>query len=266
VVNLHGHSALIIGGGGGLGAATARALAESGANVALVGRTEEQLATLAKAVRSLGRQATYVVADVAHASAVREAVASARERLGPISLLINAAATTTPIGRIAALDPEEWTHSLAVNLHGPFYAIRAVLPEMLEYGSGRILNVSAGAVITPHTGLAAYGTAKAGINHLTRSLALELDGTGVIAVSINPGTMDTPMQDHLRTLPVPDADPFRACHAKGWLRPPEEAAAVLCWLCGPDGAEFAGQFISLASSSIRERVGLPDLPEELRKP
>jgi NAD(P)-dependent dehydrogenase (short-subunit alcohol dehydrogenase family) len=189
-----------------------------------------------------------------------------RTTLGPITLLINSAAISTPIGRVAELDPEAWTHNLAVNLNGPFYAIRAVVPEMLERGYGRILTISSGAAITPEVGLVAYSTAKAGINHLTRGLQAELEGTNVIAIGLSPGVMDTPMQAHLRSVPVPETDRFRGFQAKGWLRPPEEAAAALCWLCGPDGAEFAGQCVSLASSAIRQRVGLPNLPEEVRKP
>jgi NAD(P)-dependent dehydrogenase (short-subunit alcohol dehydrogenase family) len=112
----------------------------------------------------------------------------------------------------------------------------------------------------------AYSTAKAGINHLTSGLQAELAGTNVIAMSLSPGLMDTPMQAQVRSLPVAETELFRVFQAKGWLRPPEEAAAVVCWLCGPDGAEYAGQCVSLASSAIRQRVGLPDLPEEMRKP
>jgi NAD(P)-dependent dehydrogenase (short-subunit alcohol dehydrogenase family) len=266
MANLHGQIALVTGGGSGLGAATARALADSGADVAIVGLTEEKLATVADDIARRGRRGTYAVADIARSDEIREAVAHVRATLGPITLLINSAAISTPIGRVAELDPEEWTHSLAVNLNGPFYAIRAVVPEMLEQGYGRILTVSSGAAVTPEVGLVAYSTAKAGVNHLTSGLQAELAGTNVIAIGLSPGVMDTPMQAHLRSLPVAETDRFRDFQAKGWLRPAEEAAAVLCWLCGPDGAEYAGQCVSLASSAIRQRVGLPDLPEEVRKP
>jgi NAD(P)-dependent dehydrogenase (short-subunit alcohol dehydrogenase family) len=149
MANLHGQIALVTGGGSGLGAATARALADSGADVALVGLTEEKLATVADDIVRRGRRGTYVVADIARWDEICAAVAHVRATLGSITLLINSAAISTPIGRIADLDPEAWTHSLAVNLNGPFFAIRAVVPQMLAHGYGRILTISSGAAITP---------------------------------------------------------------------------------------------------------------------
>ena len=263
---LDGKVALVTGGGRGLGAATALALAAEGADIALLGRTEQPLAEVAEQVRATGRKAEYALADTARWEQVDAAVGQLGAALGSVDVLVNNAAVALPVGRVAALDPAEWEYNLAVNLNGPFHCARAVLPGMLERKWGRILNVSSGSAVGASPGLAAYSAAKAGLNHFTLLLASELVGTGVVPVCISPGTMDTEMQAQARAMELPETDMFRNFQAQGWLRPPEEAAALLRWLCGPDAGEFAGQFVSISSSAIRARVGLPDLPEVLRRP
>ena len=263
---LDGRVALVTGGGRGLGAATALALAEAGADIAVLGRSEAPLAAIAEQVRARGRRAAYALADTADWSQVRAAVAQLTAALGPIAILINNAAVAGPVARVADLDPAAWQRNLPVNLNGPFHCVRATLPGMLERGWGRILNVSSGSAVGAAPGLAAYSAAKAGLNHFTQILAAELAGTGVVPVCISPGTMDTDMQAEARAIPLPETDMFRNFQAQGWLRPPEEAAQLLRWLCGPDAAEFAGQFVGIGSTAIRARVGLPDLPEAMRRP
>ncbi|HEY7831923.1 MAG TPA: SDR family NAD(P)-dependent oxidoreductase [Ktedonobacterales bacterium] len=263
---LDGRVALVTGGGRGLGAATALALAEAGADVAVVGRTEAPLAEVAERVRALGRRAAYAVADMAQWKLVRAAVSQVETALGPIAILVNNAAVAGPIARVADLDPAAWDHNLAINLNGPFYAVHATLSGMLARGWGRILNVSSGSAVNAAPGMAAYSAAKAGLNHFTRILAAELEGTGVVPVCIGPGTMDTEMQAEARAVPIPESEMFRTFQRQGMLRPPSESAALLCWLCGPDAAEFAGEFISVFSSAIRARVGLAELPEPMRRP
>ncbi len=266
MVGLQGQVALITGGGRGLGAATTLALAQAGADVALVGRTAAALDEVAAQVTVLGRRAQVVAADVAEWEAMREVVAQSETALGPITILINNAAVGEPVGQVATLDPAAWAYNLMVNLDGPFYAMRAVLPGMLARGWGRIINVSSGAAVGASPGLAAYSAAKAGLLHLTRVLAAEVQGSGVVPLSFAPGIMDTQMQTDMRANPLPEAETFRQYHAQGWLRPPAEAAACIAWLCGPDGAAFAGEFVNVHSSALRARVGLPELPEALRRP
>lgn len=263
---LDGRVALVTGGGRGLGAATALALAKAGADVAVLGRTEAPLADVAERARASGRKSFFAVADTAVWEQVSAAVEQVTAALGPISILVNNAAVAGPVGRVAELDPAGWDHNLAVNLNGPFYVVRATLPGMLEQGWGRILNVSSGSAVGAAAGMAAYSAAKAGLNHFTRILAAELDGTGVVPICVSPGTMDTDMQAEARAIPLPETEMFRHFQRQGMLRPPEESAALLCWLCGPDAAEFAGEFVGVFSSAIRERVGLPELPEALRRP
>lgn len=259
IPDLYGRVALVTGGGRGLGAATALALAEAGADVALLGRSEAHLENVAGAIRQRGRHAAWTVADVADWRAVNDAVAEISEALGPIDILINNAAVEGVTARLETLGPEEWTAELAINLNGPFYCSRATATAMRERGWGRILNVTSGAATSPIAGKGAYSVAKAGLNLLAQALAQELDGSGVTVIAVSPGMLDTEMQERLRNSPASDMELFRRAHSAGWLRPPEEAAALLRWLCGPDGSAYAGQVVSVHTPEIRARVGLPAL-------
>lgn len=264
--DLDGRVALVTGGGRGLGAAVALALAEAGADIAVLGRNAETLDTIGQGVAERGRHSVSVVADTSSWEQVRAAVAEVEQALGPISILVNNAGVISAMGRIAEVDPAAWAYDLAVDLNGPFNCVRAVMAGMARRGWGRILNVTSGAATQPMRGAAAYSVAKAGLNFFTRILATELEGTNVIPIAVNPGMLDTDMQVGLRASPTPDTDFFREAHANGWLRSASEPAALLRWLCGPDGEAFAGQVVSVGDAEIRARVGLPPAPGAPRRP
>lgn len=259
MADLAGHVALVTGGSRGLGAATALALAEAGADVAVMGRSAAALDEVRRAIGARGRRSLVAVGDVAQWEQTRAAVAEVERGLGPISILVNNAGRVTISGPVTQTDPATWADELAVDLNGPFYCVRATLEGMTRRGWGRILNVTSGAGAQPIAGAAAYSVAKAGLNYLTRILAIELAETGVVPIAVSPGMLDTQMQASIRATPTAEADYFREAHAQGRLRPVEEPAALIRWLCGPEGAAFAGQVASVNSPEIRERVGLPAL-------
>jgi NAD(P)-dependent dehydrogenase (short-subunit alcohol dehydrogenase family) len=235
------------------------ALADAGADVALIGRSEAHLEYVAGAIRQRGRYAAWTAADVADWDAVSDAVAEINDSLGSIDILINNAAVEGVTARLETLDSEEWAAELAINLNGPFYCVRAVAPAMRARGWGRILNVTSGAGTKPVASKAAYSVAKAGLNMLTQALASELNGSGVAVIAVSPGMLDTEMQERMRNTAASDMEMFRRAYSSGWLRPPEEAAALLRWLCGPEGEAYAGQIVSVNTPEIRARAGLPAL-------
>jgi NAD(P)-dependent dehydrogenase (short-subunit alcohol dehydrogenase family) len=184
--------ALVTGAASGIGAATARRLAREGARVALVDRDGDGAAAIA---RELGAPALALACDVASSAAVSEAVRAAEAALGPIDVLANVAGIGDPGGMpIERLEDALFASVIAVNLAGPFYFCRALLPGMAERGRGAVVNVSslAGRTKSALGGLA-YTASKSGLLGLTRHLAFDYGPRGVRVNAICPGAVDTPM-------------------------------------------------------------------------
>ncbi len=199
--NFTGKVALVTGGGRGIGRATALALAQLGANVALAARSAGEIEEVAAMIRTNGRKALAVSTDLADSSAPDALVSAVEQGLGPVNVLVNVAGLSGPFGAAWEVDPAEWERTLHVNLVVPFLLMHRVVPDMLQRGWGRIVNVSSGGAQIPFTRQGAYSTSKAGLDMLTRQFAAELAGTGVAVTAIYPGLVDTPAAAHFRTLP-----------------------------------------------------------------
>jgi len=188
---LAGQVALITGGGRGIGAETAKQLAQRGATVALVARTQAQLEDTVAQIRAAGGKAHWFVADVSDEGALREAVQGALGITGNIDILVNNAGFIQSVGAIESSDPAEWWRTLEGNLKGLYLTTRLVLPSMLEQGRGQIVNVLSVAGARAFAGLSAYSCAKAAGLMFTRVLAKEVRKRGVRVMAILPGAVDT---------------------------------------------------------------------------
>ena len=187
---LRGRIGLVTGGSSGLGRATALALAEAGADVAVLARGSADLRRTAEQIRTRGVRAVAVVVDLADAGGIEQAVSQVHAELGRVDVLVNAAGTDVP-GPVAELDVAAWDRVLAVNLRASFLLAQAVWPDMRENGGGTIVNVSSVAGRRGWANAAAYCAAKFGLTGFTQALAAEGRPHGIRACVLYPGAMDT---------------------------------------------------------------------------
>jgi len=229
-MKLSGAAAIVTGAGRGLGAEVARDLARRGARVVLVARTASELGEVVASIRASGGEAHALVFDVSRKDHVVPLVQAASELVGPAELLVMCASTLGPLPMPLLFDTEceDLGHVLETNLVGPFRLAKAVGTGMLVRGGGALVFVSSDAAITPYPGWGAYGVSKAAQDHLAATLAVELEGSDVRVLTVDPGEMDTRM--HADALP--DAD-------RATLLRPAAVARVLVDAVGastlPDG-------------------------------
>lgn len=208
--SLKGKNALVTGAGKGIGRAIAIALAAEGVNVALMARTTAQLEQVAGEVKAKGVKAAVVTADVTDINAVNKAVDEARAQLGAIDILINNAGVGA-FGKFLELEPEKWESIIKVNLLGPYYVTRAVLPEMIERQTGDIVNISstAGQKGAPVT--SAYSASKFGLIGMSESLMQEVRKHNIRVSTLTPSTVATDMAIDLK---LTDGNPERVMQAE----------------------------------------------------
>ena len=192
---LEGQAVLVTGGGRGIGKAIALAFAARGARLTLASRTDSELQETSQEITTKSATEVHtVVADVSSRNEIRSMVESSLETYGSIDVLVNNAGNLGPVGRLWNNDPDAWERTIAVHLFGTFYGCRAVLPHMLERGTGRIVNLAG--VGSPN--LTAYDAAKSAIVNLTENLALELANTAITVNAMSPGSIHTRMWEENR--------------------------------------------------------------------
>jgi NAD(P)-dependent dehydrogenase (short-subunit alcohol dehydrogenase family) len=188
--------------------------------------------------------------DVADEDSVASCFEKTRAGLGEVTILVNNAGTPGVPLPVAATQPEDWRRVLEVNLTGAFLCAREALPGMVSHNWGRIVNVSSAAARHPLAGMAAYGASKAALDQLTRVLALEGEPYNIAVTGVYPGVIDTRMQEESRGF-GPDLigkqlhRMFHGYRDFGMLRPPEEPAELISYLCTPAAQRLSGHIIRL---------------------
>ena len=250
MTDLAGKAVLITGASRGIGAAAARAFAASGAKVALLARSRDEIADLTTEIGE--DRAIAIPCDVSRYWEVAAAVDATVQAFGRLDVVVNNAGVIAPIAPLSDADPEAWMKTIEINLGGIYHGVRAALPALLEGGGGTILNISSGAASSPLEGWSAYCASKAGAAMLTLCLDTEYRDRGIRAMGLSPGTVATDMQVKIKESGVgPVAQLDWSDHI-----PPDWPARALVWMCGDDADDLIGTEVRLRDEGIRRRVGL----------
>lgn len=253
---LSGTVALVTGASTGIGRAVAEGLAVRGAAVAGIARGGERLAAaLAEIADATGARVLAMPADVTDRGAVDRAVARVGAGLGPIDLLVNGAGlidrAEVPLW---AADPEQWWQVVESHVRGAFLTSRAVVPQMVARGTGRLVNLASGSGLRVKPDYSAYSVAKSGLMRITEALAASLQGTGVSVFDLAPGTVETGMT---RAMPMWQGH-------RAWTDPQR----VVEWVCAiAEGRldRWSGRFLHAAADDLATMSGVTALDDDARR-
>lgn len=225
-------NAVVTGGGSGIGQAVAARLTKDGMKVATIDLNPSD------------HDAAFI-ADVTDRAQVDEALTAIRKQFGPVTVLVNAAGLDS-FKRFTDITFDDWQRVIDVNLNGIFHCVQAVLPDMIEAGWGRIINISSSSTHSGQPFMAAYVAAKSAVNGLTKSLALEYGPKGITVNAVPPGFIDTPM--------------LRTAESRGFLGDvqqniertpvrrigkPEDIAAACAFLASEEAGYITGQILGV---------------------
>ncbi len=216
--NLKGKTALVTGGGRGLGKAVALALAAEGVNVAITGRNENNLKSVAAEIESKGVKSSYSVFDVTDKKQVFTSLEKLQNDFGKFDILINNAGIAA-FGGILEMDDEQWEDIVKTNLFGPYYVVKAVVPGMVEKKSGDVVNISSTAGLKGNALTSAYSASKFGLIGMSESMMFELRKQNIRVTTLTPSTISTDMAK--TDLKITDGNPEKV------LQPEDFAELVI---------------------------------------
>jgi NAD(P)-dependent dehydrogenase (short-subunit alcohol dehydrogenase family) len=257
---LNGKVAIVTGGGGGIGGATARALAREGASVLVVDVNEDTADAVAGGIQDAGGVAASFRADLSQELEVEAVIADVMKRFGRLDVLHNNAALTdsdflSADTAVTELSLEVWDRTLAVNLRSQMLMCKHAVPIMADQGGGSIINMSSGASLKGDRTRTAYGVSKAGVNALTMYVATSHGKKGIRANTILPGLVITAaVRAHLK-------EEMLASLSKATLTPavgqPDDIADVVVFLASDESRYITGQMLAV-DGGMSAHVGLGD--------
>lgn len=240
---LTGKTALITGGGTGIGRATAVLLAGEGASVVVTSRRGEVLEETVDTIRGKGGEAALCRADVSSADDAKRMVGACLDEFGGLDIVVNNAAVVRP-QQLPDIGEETWDFQMNVNLKGPFLVSQAAMPHLIERGGGSIVNIGSSLAHATDPWVTAYCVSKAGLLHLTRCLARIGAPHNVRANSVSPAVIDTPIHHSGTGQTAEQAREWLAKmgakHPLGRVGKPEEIAAAVRYLVSDEAAWITG--------------------------
>jgi 2-hydroxycyclohexanecarboxyl-CoA dehydrogenase len=237
--SLQGRVAVVTGGGSGIGRACAIRLAEDTAKIAIWDINLAGAEETAQMIRDAGGTAIAIDADCSDKAVIKAAADRTRAELGPIAILVNNAGIA-PFTKFLETEDDLFDKIIRINLRGPWFLTKEVLPGMIDAGWGRVINITSSSVQTGSPMQAHYVSSKGGLVGMTKALALEYAASGVTFNMIPPGFIDTPM---LRAAPI-DAEAFAKTLPMKRVGKPEDIAAAAAYLAAEEASYITGQVIS----------------------
>jgi 3-oxoacyl-[acyl-carrier protein] reductase len=234
----------------GIGRATAVALAEQSCRVVVhYNRSEDEAREVVEQIASSDGEATLVGGDVADAGEVKRMVGEIEDRFGRLDILVNNAGSLIERRNFSEMTEDLWDRVMAVNLKSVYLCSQAVLPMMRRQGKGKIINMTSVAARTGGApGSVAYATAKGGVSTLTRAMAKELVGEGILVNGVAPGVITTPFHD--RFTPPDVREKLNAALPIGREGTPEEVAAVVAFLASSAADYLVGEIIEVNGGQL----------------
>lgn len=238
---LEGKSAIVTGGGRGIGKAISLAFADAGAAVGILARSRSEVEAVAASIRAGGGSALALECDVTDWEAVERAVGETCAAFGSLDIFVNNAGDSRAREFVGDDDPQIWSDVVATNLVGAYHGSRASIPYLKTSGGGAIINLGSGMGHQGRAGNSSYNCAKAGLWMLTRCLSLELWEAGIAVNEIIPGPVFTEM-----TAGIFEPDKPHPQIASEWVKLPEEVGPLAVYLAGQPRHGPTGQSFSLA--------------------
>ena len=260
-MKLENKVALITGAGRGIGQAIAEGFAKEGADVALIARTGRDIEETAKNIRTIGRKALPVTADVSDPASVDSFVKIVLAEFGRIDILVNNAGKQSPIGPLNKCDSQNWLQTIKVNLFGPMLCCKALLPDMIKRHQGKIINLSGGGATFPRPNFSAYAASKAAVVRLTETVAEEVKSFNIQINAIAPGAINTKMLEEVLAAGN-SAGEVALSQAKRQKESGgdslEKVVALAVFLASEESGSLTGKLISAQHDPWREWAGKAD--------